>query len=124
MIKPLYLLFFMISAICLAVTGNGQNKDQQSSGNKFEYYIQLSGVNTKSDVISIEENISARPGIYFFMADRFPANYFTLKTSIPVSQSEFRNWLNNNNYSITFFGEGLVSKEKLLLSIKKTPKNK
>lgn len=89
----------------------------------FEYYIYLSGVNKKSDVIEIQDKISAKNGVNYFLADRFPVRYFKLITAKPLSKEKFENWLNNKQYKIEFFEAGAEKRENAIVFFNKLNKN-
>lgn len=77
---------------------------------EFEYYIYISGVNQRDDVINIQELIQKKKGVNYFMADRFPVRCFVLKSSQPISESEFKKWI-PKRYEVIVYGEGNKAKE-------------
>lgn len=77
---------------------------------QFEYYIYISGVTERSDVLSLQELIQKKEGVSFFMAERFPVRCFVLKSSRSISETEFKKWI-PQKYTIKSFGEGNAAKE-------------
>jgi len=77
---------------------------------EFVYYIYISGVSQREDVISIQELIQKKEGVNYFMAERFPVRCFVLKSNKPISESEFKNWI-PKKYEVIVFGEGNQAKE-------------
>jgi len=76
----------------------------------FEYYIYISGVTQRDDVINIQELVQKKEGVNYFMADRFPVRCFVLKSNKPISESEFIKWI-PKKYEVIIYGEGNKAKE-------------
>jgi len=77
---------------------------------QFEYYIYISGVKERNDVLSLQALIQEKEGVSFFMAERFPVRCFVLKSSRYISESEFKKWI-PEKYVVESFGEGNAGKE-------------
>lgn len=75
-----------------------------------EYYIYISGVSERNDVIYLQDLIQKKEGVSFFMAERFPVRCFVLKSTRPISETEFKKWI-PKKYIVKSFGEGNVAKE-------------
>ena len=102
----LLLAFTFFSAQSFSIHNAKPNKcDLQ-----FEYYIYISGVKERNDVLSLQALIQKKEGVSFFMADRFPVRCFVLKSSRYISESEFKKWI-PSKYVIESFGEGNAGKE-------------
>ena len=77
---------------------------------QFEYFIYISGVTERNDVLTIQELIQKKEGVHFFMAERFPVRCFVLKSNRTISEAEFKNWI-PGKYVVKSFGEGNRAKE-------------
>ena len=77
---------------------------------QFEYYIYISGVTERSDVLSLQELIQKKEGVSFFMAERFPVRCFVLKSNRPIGEAEFKKWI-PGKYLVKSYGEGNSAKE-------------
>lgn len=77
----------------------------------YQYYIYLSGINRRSDVLTLEKTVQAKPNVTFFMADRFPVRCFILKSTIAISKNDFESWINPALYHIEVFGSDDKDKE-------------
>ncbi len=85
-----------------------------SGKNVQTYFVYISGVNSKDDVRTIEKMIAGKPGVLYFMANDFPVRNFLLKTSAPISKTDFQQWL-GAPYSIEFYGgENDIERERYL----------
>jgi len=105
----LFLLFFsLLSFSCFSSKYSKQSFS--SSFLVFEYYIYISGVNQRDDVINIQELVQKKEGVNYFMADRFPVRCFVLKSNKPISESEFIKWI-PKKYEVIIYGEGNKAKE-------------
>ena len=107
------LLIFMF----LCTIGPSQGQQSQNAKNlkkeisNYKYYIYLSGVKKRSDVLFLEKEIQSKPSVTFFMADRFPVRCFILKSTKAISASEFESWINAGQYHIQVFGSEEKDKE-------------
>ncbi len=93
---------------------------QNSSIYLYEYYIRISGLNTKQDVENLQNTIGKKVGINFFMANRYPVRYFLMKSNAAVAASEFKNWMNNNSWNLEFYGEGIKGREQAVVLYNKS----
>ena len=112
------LLFF---ALLITVYSYGQTPVTNSSTTRspYEYYISMSGVNAKTDVIALEKNIGSRTSVTYFMAVRFPVKYFLLRSTQPVSMELFNTWIDQSLYKLESFGEGDIAREKAIMAGRK-----
>ena len=76
-----------------------------------QYFIYLSGIKDRSDVLTLEKSIQTKPGVTFFMADRFPVRCFILKSTSPITKKEFETWIDKSKYHIEVFGSDEKDKE-------------
>ena len=109
---------FLVTTVLLAFSfARGQNlkPDEKSS-----YFIALSNINSRADVIFLENLIQQKPGVVYFMAERFPVRCFMLKTKKTITQKEFEHWIPTNKYAVKSFGYGIAGKEKAYLVYKST----
>jgi hypothetical protein len=83
---------------------------------QYEYYMSISGVNSKDDVRKIEKMISDKEGVSFFMANRFPVRYFLLRSTKLIAQQEFSAWLVNTSYQLKYMGIGMEGKEEAIMT--------
>lgn len=105
----LFLLFFsLLTFSCFS--SKYSNLSFSNPFLEYEYYIYISGVNQRDDVINIQELIQKKKGVNYFMADRFPVRCFVLKSNIPISESEFKKWI-PKRYEVIVYGEGNQAKE-------------
>jgi hypothetical protein len=87
-----------------------------------QYFIYLSGIKERSDVLSLEKSIQAKPGVTFFMANRFPVRCFILKSTTPISKKEFETWIDKSKYQIEVYGSDEKDKELAFTHYIKTKK--
>lgn len=92
------------------------------SKSAFEYFIFISGADTREDVLFLEGLIKEKKGVTFFMADRFPVRCFILKSSRNISEKEFGIWI-GSKYKILSYGEGNKAKEKAYVLYNKQKNN-
>lgn len=118
-ILPLLLFTFMSLATRAQTTTN----NSKSKSYKIEYYIYLSGINSREDVVSLESSIGKKTGVSYFMANRYPVRYFLLRADRIVSLEEFKSWLPGNKFKVEVFGSDPRSKEKTYLLYKKNKTN-
>lgn len=111
------LLFFTFFS--LATQGQITTSDSKSKTYKTEYYIYLSGINSREDVVSLESSIGKKNGVSYFMANRYPVRYFLLRADRTISVDEFKSWLPGNKFKVEVFGSDPRSKEKTYLLYKK-----
>lgn len=108
--------FFML----LVMVGFAQRQQRRNpSYTKYTYYISIGGVKSKADIIALESNISAKPGVYYFGAFKTPAKYFRLMSNQILTQQQLTNWIANPSTPVLYFGEGDEAAEKALIASKK-----
>ena len=98
------------------------NSSQLRIKPQFEYYIFISGVDTREDVLFLEGLIKNKNGVTYFMADRFPVRCFILRADRFVSEKEFKTWI-GKKYKIVSYGEGEKAKESAYLLYVKQKKS-
>lgn len=125
--RKLLIAYFLLGLFVGQHYAKGQNSShpRQQKTSSYEYYIYISGVDKRQDVVALEENIGKKEGVTYFMASRFPVKYFILRTFRPVSAIEFGSWIGNANYKVEVYGDDLYAKEKAcLLYNKKNQSNR
>ena len=115
------LLLIILSIRLHAQTDSNNNAVTQ---NPYEYYIRISGANTRDDVEFLQNFIVKKPGIIFFMANRFPVKYFLLRSDRALTAGQFGQWLNNRPYAIEFYGAGKKGLEEAVVLYNKTKTRK
>lgn len=118
-ILPLLLFTFTTLAGQSQTTLN----DSKSTSYKIEYYIYLSGITSREDVMTLEASIGKKTGVKHFMANRYPVRYFLLRADRTISIEEFKSWLPSAKFKIEVFGSDPRSKEKTYLLYKKNKTN-
>lgn len=105
----------IIFLVLLCNFGRAQNikPDEKSS-----YFIYLSNVSTREDVLSLEQLIKTKNGVEYFMAERFPVRYFMLKVNHSITQQEFESWIVKKKYKVMSFGFGVAGKENACIVFK------
>jgi hypothetical protein len=84
---------------------------------KYEYYMFIDGLKSKSDVSDIEEALMKKKGVTFFLCDRFPVRYCLLKSDILITKEQFVGWLDQSKgYKLIYFGSGTESKENAIVA--------
>lgn len=91
--------------------------------NNFQYYIFIAGITQRENVIALENSVQKKPGVTYFMADRYPVRCFILKSNKPVTIKEFATWIDNPAYQVQVFGSDEISKEKAYTLYIKNKKN-
>lgn len=118
--NPLYIVIFLILFISNSLHAQTAKKLKSviKTEAKYQYLVDVAGVETKLICLDIENNIGKQAGVISFKAVGFPSKYFVLKSSIEISESDLRIWLTTNNVLIKFFGDP-NSLEKLLSNKRK-----
>lgn len=118
-ILPLLIFtFFSLATQAQITTSSSKSKTY-----KIEYYIYLSGITSREDVVSLESSIGQKTGVSYFMANRYPVRYFLLRADRTISLEEFKSWLPGNKFKVEVFGSDPRSKEKTYLLYKKNKTN-
>lgn len=81
----------------------------------YQYYIYVSGINSKADVEALETKIQKKPGVTYFLGNRYPVRYFLLKSPKEVSKATFSGWI-GNRFKVEYYAEGEFSKEDALMT--------
>lgn len=108
-------LLYLLFSVALS---SAKAQSQTTEAPVREYYMYLSGVNTRNDVEKIEAAIQKKPGVSYFLANRYPARYFLLKSANTLSSAQFAKWL-DPKYKVEYFGEGSPGKERAIMTGKK-----
>lgn len=111
----MYKLLFFILFFTATNTRLCAQEAAHDSASAYEYYICISGINSRQDVEDIQNNISKKTGVRFFMANRYPARYFLMRSNRLITRNEFDHFLNNPLFSILFYGEGKKAREQAIL---------
>lgn len=94
------------------------------SKTSYDYYIIISGIRSREDVLYLQNLIGQKTGISFFMADRYPVRYFLMKSGTEVPLAKLEHWLNSNLYRIEFYKEGKESREAAINFYNRTKKTR
>jgi hypothetical protein len=81
----------------------------------YSFYLSLSNVQSKQQVLDIQERLGKQAGVVYCMANTFPVEYFLIKSKQVIQKSDIVRWLNNTTYRVQFFGEGERAREKFYL---------
>lgn len=113
----IFLLFFAFSNLSFAQVDK-KSKTVIKTEAKFQYLVDVAGVETKQICLDIENNIARQMGVISFKTVGFPSKYFVLKASSEISEGDLSKWLLANNVTVKFFGDS-NSLEKLLSNKRK-----
>jgi hypothetical protein len=89
----------------------GASAQSVADRGKYEYYLFVSGVDSKSDVERFEGLINSRPEVGYFLGDRFPVRFFLLRSNYLITKDEFISWIKGEKYIVEYFGLGPETKE-------------
>lgn len=103
----------------ISFLGLFQSGAQTTTGNSHEYYISIVNVHSKADIRLIESRIPQQSGVLSITAFKNPVKMFVLKTSRPVTEAEFRGWMNFGAYQVKSFGEGDKARETAIFMTRK-----
>lgn len=81
-----------------------------------EYFLDIEGVKTRDDVLSIESLVRSKPGVLFFLGQKFPVKYFVLRSNTVVDAKTFTGWLNGTSYTLLYIGEGDFGREQMFIN--------
>lgn len=112
-------LFFQFNAQLFAQDNHQKTVAEVA---KYEYYIYISGIQTREDVLNLQSVISEKQGVTYFMSNRYPVRYFTLRSVYSINQSTFKSWLPHSKFVVEVFGNDPASKEKAILFYNKNVK--
>lgn len=105
--------------MAIAFFGLFHSRAQTATGNSYEYYISIVNVHSKADIQLIETRIPQQTGVLSITAFKNPVKMFVLKTSRPVTETEFRGWINFGAYEVKSFGTGEKARETAILMTRK-----
>lgn len=107
----LFKIFLLLTFTFFSVSSFSIHSENTAKYNlQFEYYIYISGVTERGDVLSLQELIQKKEGVSFFMAERFPVRCFVLKSNRLITEAEFKKWI-PEKYNVESFGQGSPAKE-------------
>jgi len=107
--RPILFVVLLLTGFCV------KSQTMDSFGGKYQYYLFINGLQSKDDVISVEEIVRKKPGVKLFISDRFPVRFFLLKTDIAISRDEFQKWI-GKEHSLEVFGLGIEYKEAAIMA--------
>lgn len=99
-----------------------KNVDSTKKLDVYEFFMYISGVETKQDVLVIEEKVNKINQVTFFLGDQFPVRYFHLKAKNYISKSTFESWI-DPKYKVEYYGFGKYAYEGALVLFNKNNKN-
>jgi hypothetical protein len=79
-----------------------------------QYYIYISGITSRQDVITLESTLQKKQGVSYFLGNRYPVRYFLLKSENDISKATFISWI-DPKLTVEYFEEGENSKEGAML---------
>lgn len=85
----------------------------------FSFYVEIAGVQTKQQVMDIEERIGKQAGVVWCMANTFPVEYFLIKSKQFIQKDDVNRWLVNTAFRVQFFAEGEKGREQFYLQRRK-----
>ena len=107
----------ILTMLCLIQTfGVAQNTNEKS---RLDYYLSITGVNTKNDVKAFESLIRSHKEITYFLGDRFPVRFFLLRSSTIITKDVINSWLLNTPYHLIYIGTGFPGKEGAIMAGKR-----
>src|SRR4051812_4583180 len=95
----LILIFLIFLTAGIKVTGQSSVSNPSAV---HEYYIRLKGITSRQDVEKLQNIISKKNGISFFMANRYPVRFFLMRSDRAITAAEFAHFLDNISTSIEF----------------------
>lgn len=96
-----FLSFF--SFVLLSFGFHQQLNAQTTTTKEYGYYIELSGINNKTNISSLEEIIKAKPSTIFFRGFTGVKVFHILKTSKAISKEEFTQWVSTLGVQVVLF---------------------
>jgi PBP1b-binding outer membrane lipoprotein LpoB len=93
--KILFLAMLIYS--CTAASG------QSAAPDRYSYYIEISGANTKTKVEVLSGLVKSKPGITVFNQYRAARPFFVLLSNIPVSKAIFSDWVKTLGVELVHF---------------------
>ena len=108
--KNIFLLVVFLMFNSVAYFNAKANRNISQPFSTYQYYISITGVDAREDVLSLQDIIQKKAGVTYFMADRFPVRCFILKSSRVINKKEFESWI-SSKYKISSYGEGDKAKE-------------
>ncbi len=116
---PILLLLLGAFGVAKAQSPANRVVSQSERTDLYDYYVYIKGVKTKDDVRAIEANVKKQKGVELFICNKFPVQYFLLKTPRLLSKEQFSAWVDAKKYTVDFFGQGETSKEYAVLAWRK-----
>ncbi len=122
MMKKFLIVFACLFAFCSYNTVQAQSttNSKTTTPAEHEYYTFITGLDTKDKVIDFENKIRLKKGVTYFLGWRFPVIYFLLKSTTPISEADFKEWINDKDIKVNTFSEGLYGKEIAIVAAKKS----
>ncbi|MFM7710592.1 MAG: hypothetical protein ACKO5C_06715 [Ferruginibacter sp.] len=107
----IYLVFF---------SGHEAEAQQRQTDEKsYSYFLAISPIETREQVLALESLIRAKPTVTYFLAERFPVRNLELRTSKPIHASDVNRWLSGSSFQLIQFGADERSREAVVLFYKK-----
>lgn len=92
---------------------------RQTSQKSYSYFLAVSPLETREQVLALESLIQAKPTVTYFLADRFPVSNLELRTSKPIQASDITQWLAGSPFQLIQFGADERGREAVVLYYKK-----
>ena len=120
--KKFLIVFACLFAFCSINTSKAQaiSTTKTITSSEHEYYMFISGLDTKDKVIDFENKIRQKKGVTYFLGWRFPVVYFLLKSTTTISEADFKEWVNDKDIKVNTFSESIYGKEIAIVAAKKS----
>jgi hypothetical protein len=105
---------FLLSVVLFICTAHNAIAQRPNAGEGYEYFVDIKGVKGKPDIAYLESTIQKKAEVTFFQAKSIKAQYFILRISRPITQSELQGWISNNAYQVIEITADPGMKEKLV----------
>lgn len=115
--KPLTVFVWLFFAFLGVHEAEAQQR--QSGEKSAEYFLAISPVDTREQVMALESLIQSKPNVTYFLAERFPVRNLVLRTSKPIHESDVTRWLAGTSFHLMHFGGDERSREAVVLYYKK-----
>lgn len=119
MLKCLYLFLFFVLAQNSQSFAQHHRSELLNKTSTNDYYICISGINSRTDIETLENTIQKKTGVVQFLGDKYPPRYFTLKSTTPVTLEQFKSWIDTNRFKVEFYGNGISNLERAIVIGKK-----
>ncbi len=82
-------------------------QQKNTKTNSYEYYIEITGIDTKVIIQSFELKIKSKKIVNSFNGYGFPRSFYILRCKIPLTHAQFEGWVANKGYRVRKFENGV-----------------